>query len=83
MRKTCVQYVTDTNVASPAYNGGTAPTTGNCPAGTPSNIKRITVVVQPGRTTKGDPPVVLQAWISAVPGRHLMSTAARRLDQRA
>jgi hypothetical protein len=63
-----VQYVSDTNVMSPAYDGGTNPTVATCPAGTPTDIKRITVVVQPSRSTKADPPVVLQAWITAIPG---------------
>ena len=68
-RKTCVQYVSDTDACmSPAYSGGSSPTVATCPAGTPTDIKRITVVVQPARTTRADAPVILQAWISAIPG---------------
>ncbi|HXJ78982.1 MAG TPA: hypothetical protein VMS64_09900 [Candidatus Methylomirabilis sp.] len=64
-RLTCVQYVSDTDFGSPAYGGGV--TGSPCAAGTPSNSKRITVIVQP-TLPAAYPPVVLQAWITSVPG---------------
>jgi type II secretory pathway pseudopilin PulG len=67
-RKTCVQYVNDTSVSSPAYTGGANPTAATCVPGNPTNVKRIVVVVQPTRATATDPPVILHAWITAVPG---------------
>ena len=65
-RLTCVQYVTETDVASPAYAGGT--TGSPCVAGTATNMKRITVVVQPAQQRQVDPPVILQAWITSLAG---------------
>ncbi|OGK78404.1 MAG: hypothetical protein A2X52_19820 [Candidatus Rokubacteria bacterium GWC2_70_16] len=65
-RLTCVEYVTDTDVASPAYAGGS--TGSPCVAGAATNVKRITVVVQPAQQREVDPPVTLQAWITSLPG---------------
>ena len=66
-RLTCVEYVTDTDVASPAYAGGT--TGSPCVVAVlPTNIKRMTVVVQPTQQRQVDPPVILQAWITSLPG---------------
>lgn len=65
-RLTCVEYVTDTDVASPAYAGGS--TGSPCVAGAATNVKRITVIVQPAQQREVDPPVILQAWITSLPG---------------
>ena len=66
-RKTCVEYVSDTSFSSPAYAGGTAATPCTNTA-TVTNTKRIVVIVQPTRSIEAEPPVTLQAWITAVPG---------------
>jgi Tfp pilus assembly protein PilV len=79
LRKTCVQYVAASpnyDFNTPAFTGAvnsTAPTFDNCAAGAATNVKRIVVVVQPttpsgGALQESDAPVVLQAWITSVPG---------------
>ena len=66
-RRTCVQFVSDADFGSPAYTGGATATT--CPAGTASNTKRITVVVAPTTMAVGQPePIILQGWVTTVPG---------------
>ena len=65
-RLTCVQYVSDTSISSPAYAGGA--TANPCLAGAATNTKRITVVVQPARPTEVDAPVIIEAWITSIPG---------------
>jgi type II secretory pathway pseudopilin PulG len=65
-RLTCVQYVSDTDFSSPAYAGDV--TASPCDTGTPSSSKRITVIVRPSSSTEALPPVVLEAWITSVPG---------------
>lgn len=72
-RTTCVQNVTDTDASSPAY-AGVPPNYTACVAGAATNTKRITVVVQPAQSVNpnqryyADPPVILQAWLRAIPG---------------
>jgi len=66
----CIQYVTDTDVSSPAYAGG-PPNYMACSNGAATNTKRITVVVwsaQSANQLYADPPVILQAWITNIPG---------------
>ena len=68
-RYTCVENVSDTAVSTPAYAGGN--TGSPCNANAATNTKRITVVVQPwqsGNQRYADPPVILQAWITVIPG---------------
>ena len=69
-RLTCVEYVTSGN--SPAYAGGTNPTTATCPvAPVVRTVKRITVVVQPYNNVTGTnsgAPLILEGWISSIPG---------------
>jgi type II secretory pathway pseudopilin PulG len=40
----------------------------NVTPGTSTNTKRITVTVQPNQQRQADPPVILKAWITAIPG---------------
>ena len=65
-RLTCVQYVSDTAISSPVYAGGA--TANPCVAGAATNTKRITVIVQPSRPTEVDAPVIIEAWITSIPG---------------
>lgn len=65
-RLTCVQYVSDTNFSSPAYTGGS--TGSPCAAGAVTNTKRITVIVTPTQQRQADDPVILQAFITSLPG---------------
>ena len=69
-RITCVQNVTDIDVSSPAY-AGVAPSYAACVAGAATKTKRITVVVQPAQSANqlyADPAVILEAWITSIPG---------------
>jgi phage-related tail fiber protein len=62
--------VTDTNVSLPAY-AGVPPSYTACLAGAATTTKRITVVVQPAQSANqlyADPPVILQGWITLIPG---------------
>jgi type II secretory pathway pseudopilin PulG len=66
----CIQYVSDTNVSSPAYVV-VPPNYTACAGGAATNTKRITVVVwsaQSANQLYADPPVILQAWITNTPG---------------
>jgi len=103
-RKTCVQYVSDSDYNTPAYLGGTNPTTSTClpymvnggttscgtlsaPPPSPqtcviTNSKRVVVIVRrtdstgnanagganDDRGVESDAPVVIEAWITSVPG---------------
>jgi Tfp pilus assembly protein PilV len=73
-RRTCVEYVNWTALSTPAYEGGTTgtPCNTNPPAAPGVQLtplaKRITVIVQPTAMRQTAGPVVLEAWITAVPG---------------
>lgn len=65
-RLTCVEYVSETDFGSPVYAGSSAATP--CTAGAPTNVKRITVIVQATGQAAEDAPLILEAWITAIPG---------------
>jgi len=65
-RLTCVQFVSDVDFSSPAYTGGFTGTP--CPAGAPSNTRRITVVVRPTQQAQANDGVIVQAWVTSIPG---------------
>jgi hypothetical protein len=65
-RLTCAQYASDTDFGSPAYTGDV--TTNPCEIGAPMNSKRITVIMPSSSATRALPPVVLETWITSVPG---------------
>ena len=65
-RLTCVEHVSETAFSSPAYAGDT--TANPCVAGAPTNVKRITVIVRPiGQAAEGAP-LIIEAWITSIPG---------------
>src|SRR5262249_54638385 len=65
LRVSCIQYVDDTDITSPAYTPG-------CPAGSPTNTRRITVTVTPvfvdatlaSNSVERAYVVTLQGWIT-------------------